>query len=464
MLRVLVLLLLLVSCGLKAADAKPNFVLIFCDDLGYRDISCFGSPIKTPHIDRLASEGVRFTDFYVSQAVCSASRAALLSGCYSNRVSIRGALGPTARNGINPDEKLIPEVLKERGYATAIFGKWHLGHLRPFLPLQHGFDEYLGLPYSNDMQPENPHGKYPPLPLIDGNDVKENNPDQRNLTTWYTERAVQFIRKNKEKPFFLYVPHSMPHVPLFVSDKHKDKSGQGLYGDVIAEIDWSVGEILKTLKEQGLDEKTLVVFTSDNGPWLVYGDHAGSALPLREGKATTMDGGMRVPCVMRWPGKIPAGTICKELACTMDLLPTFAKLAGGAAPTDRIIDGKDIWPLMSAQPDAKSAHEAFYYYWLDELQAVRSGKWKLHAPHAYLTITEPGKDGIRGKGANRQIGGELFDLENDVGETTDVAAKYPEIVKKLEAYLEAAREDLGDSRTSRKGKNVRPAGKLENDK
>jgi arylsulfatase A len=285
-------------------------------------------------------------------------------------------------------------------------------------------------------------------------------PDQTQLTTWYTERAVKFIERNKERPFFLYVPHNMPHVPLHVSAKFAGKSGRGLYGDVISEIDWSVGEILRTLKHNGLDDNTLVVFTSDNGPWLLYGDHSGNALPLREGKATSFDGGVREPCLMRWPGKIPAGTVCREMAWSMDLLPTIAKLAGTTAPTDRIIDGRDIWPLMSGRPGARTPHEAFYYYWDRGLEAVRSGQWKLHLGHEYVKPTPPGGSGQPGKYSKPKIGVELFDLVNDVRETNNLAAQFPEVVSQLQSIAEEARVDLGDSLTKRTGLNMRAPGKL----
>ncbi len=442
----------------------PNIVIVFTDDQGYQDVGCFGSPdIATPNLDRMAREGIRFTSFYVAQAVCSASRAALLTGCYPNRINILRALNPNDQHGIADEELTLAEVVKQRGYATAAFGKWHLGHHPKFLPTRHGFDVYFGLPYSNDMWPRHPtHGKnFPPLPLIEGEKVVQEMPDQSQLTTWYTERAVKFIEANRDRPFFLYVAHSMPHVPLFVSSKFQGKSPRGLYGDVIMEIDWSVGQILEALERLQLDEHTLVIFTSDNGPWLVYGDHGGSAKPLREGKGTTFEGGMRVPCIMRWPGQIPAGTATNELAATIDLLPTIAKLVGVELPKDRIIDGKDIWPLMSGQPGAKSPHEAYYYYWNQELQAVRSGRWKLHLPHAYPSPGEPlGGGGKPGRLVQKKIGLALFDLEADVGETTDVADKYPDVVRHLQALAEQARDDLGDSLTKRTGRNVRPAGTL----
>ena len=447
----------------SAASVKqnPNFVIIFTDDQGYHDVGVFGATdIETPHLDRMAAEGIRFTDFYVGQPVCSASRAALLTGCYPNRVGILGALNPSSTIGINEKEMTIAEALKTSGYATAIYGKWHLGHQPPFLPLRHGFDEYFGLPYSNDMWPHHPTTPFPDLPLIEGSETVQKNPDQSKLTTWYTERAVRFIEKNIDRPFFLYVAHNMPHVPLFVSDKYKGKSRRGLYGDVIMEIDWSVGQILGTLKRCGLDERTLVIFTSDNGPWLLYGDHAGSALPLREGKMTTFEGGFREPCIMRWTGRIPAGSVCREIVMSMDLFPTLLRLAGGKVPRDRIIDGKDIWPLMTAQPGAKTPHQAVFYYWGEELQGVRSGKWKLHVPHSFKHPEPAGAGGIPGTEVTRQTSLELFDLENDISETTNVADKHPEVVRRLEGYLESARRDLGDSLTGRQGKNVRPPGKM----
>ena len=448
------------------SPGRPNFVVVFTDDQGYRDVGCFGSPdIETPHLDRMAQEGVRFTNFYVSQAVCSASRAALLTGCYSNRVGILGALSPRRKIGINEDEETIAEVLKSQGYATAIYGKWHLGHQPKFLPTRHGFDDYFGLPYSNDMWPFHPTAgdHFPDLPLIEGEKVvnaKVGPAEQAQLTTWYTERAVRFIEKHKQQPFFVYVPHSMPHVPLYVSEKFKGKSKQGLYGDVIMEIDWSVGQILKTLKRLGLDEQTLVIFTSDNGPWLSYGDHAGSALPLREGKGTMWDGGCREPFIARWPGHIPAGTVCDEVAATIDILPTFAHLSGASLPANRI-DGKNIWPLLSGIPDARSPHEAYYFYYSRELQAVRSGKWKLHFPHSYRSLKgEPGNGGTPGPYIQKKTGLELYDLENDIGETTDVADQHPDVVARLKALAEIARKDLGDSATKQTGENVRPAGTL----
>jgi len=459
-----------------AAEALPNFVIMFTDDQGYQDVGCFGSPlIETPHLDRMAAEGMRFTDFYAAQAVCSASRAALITGCYPNRIGILGALGPKSTHGIHENELTIAELVKQRGYATAIYGKWHLGHHPKFLPTRHGFDDYFGLPYSNDMWPYHPGvahlpmeerlKRWPHLPLIEGERVinpQVTHEDQTQLTTWYTERAVSFIEKNKDRPFLVYVPQSMPHVPLHVSEKFRGKSKRGLYGDVIMEIDWSMGRILDTLKRLGLDENTLVIFTSDNGPWLSYGTHGGCALPLREGKGTMFDGGCREACIMRWPKRIPAGSVCREVAGTIDILPTIAQIIGVELPADRIIDGRSILPLLEARPGAKSPREAQYFFWGRALQAVRSGKWKLHFPHGYRTLAgrEGGTGGRPVPYSQAKIGLELFDLENDIGETTNVADAHPEVVARLQALAEKARADLGDSATRRNGKNVREPGRL----
>lgn len=457
------LLLALAAVPALAADRPPNVVILFVDDMGYGDLSCYGAKgYTTPNLDRMAAEGMKFTDFYVGQAVCSASRAALLTGCYPVRVGILGALSPESKTGISDHEILLPQLLKRRGYATALYGKWHLGDSPQFLPTRHGFDEYFGLPYSNDMLRKPGRPNYPELPLVENEKVRERNPDQSRLTTWYTEHAVSFIEKHKAGPFFLEVAHNMPHVPLHVSEKYKGKTARGLYGDVLEEIDWSVGQVLGALKSNGLEDNTLVIFTSDNGPWLLFGDHAGSAGPLREGKATTFDGGVRECCIMRWPGKIPAGKVCREMAWSMDVLPTVAKLAGTEAPADRIIDGKDIWPLMSGAPGAKTPHEAYYYYWGRELQAIRSGNWKLHLPHDYVHPDPAGSGGKPGKYATLKIGSALYDLEADPGEKTDLAARHPDVVKRLEAIAAAAREDLGDSRTKTQGKNVREPARLDN--
>ncbi len=461
------------TADVHADDVKPNFVLIFCDDLGWADVGAYGAVgYETPHLDRMAAEGVRFTDFYVSQAVCSASRAALMTGCYNARVGIFGALGPKSNIGINPDEETIAEVLKSAGYATACYGKWHLGHHEKFLPMQHGFDDYFGLPYSNDMWPYHPGvahlpmeerlKRWPHLSLIDENEIvnpKVTPEDQTQLTTWYTERAVKFIEEHADEPFFVYLPHSMPHVPLYVSDKFKGKTRRGLFGDVIAEIDWSVGQILETLKRLDLDENTLVVFTSDNGPWLSYGDHAGSAGPHREGKGTMWDGGCREPFLARWPGRIPAGKVQREMASTIDVLPTFAKLAGAKLP-EKPIDGKDVWPLLACEKGATTPHEAYWMYYGRQLQAVRSGKWKLHFPHGYRSMLgRPG--GTGGKPTNYSqltTGLALYDLSEGTGEWNDVKDAHPDVVERLKKYGEEAREALGDN--GRPGKENRPPGSL----
>ncbi|HUT33107.1 MAG TPA: sulfatase [Planctomycetota bacterium] len=454
-----------------AAQRPPNFILIFTDDQGYQDLGCFGSPdIATPCIDKMAAEGTRFTDFHVAAPVCTPSRAALLTGCYPQRVCLPNVLFPGSKVGISDKETTLAELLKARGYATACIGKWHLGHLPQFLPTRHGFDSYLGIPYSNDMtvdpnmavaddvawrdgmtlekmRKEKPirHG----VPLFRDEKVIEYPADQTQLTTRYTEEAVKFITANKEKPFFLYLPHSMPHIPLFVSDKHKGKSKRGLYGDVIEEIDWSTGQILDTVRKLGLAENTCVLFTSDNGPWLVMKQNGGSALPLRDGKGTTWEGGMREPCVMWWPGRIPAGKTCAEFASTLDVLPTFAKLAGAEAPTGRIIDGRDIWPLMAGAPGAKSPTEAFFYYRSYGLEAVRSGKWKLRLARK--------AGGGKGK-APRETPAALYDLDADISEKNDVAAANPDVVKRLEDLAERCREDIGDASRGMPGKNRRPCG------
>ncbi|MFN8355055.1 MAG: sulfatase [Spirosomataceae bacterium] len=477
------LLLLGIACFLVSASSTqlppkpPNVVLIFCDDLGYGDLSCYGAvDYHTPTLDKMAAEGIRFTNFLVAQAVCSASRAALLTGCYPNRVGISGALMPWAEVGINPAEETLAELLKTKGYKTGIFGKWHLGHHPQFLPLQHGFDEYLGLPYSNDMWPVDFDGKpitdpnsfkskYPILPLIENNQkIKEIRTldDQATLTTTYTERAVQFIQKHKNEPFFLYVPHSMPHVPLGVSSKFKGKSAQGMYGDVIEEIDWSVSQILKTLKDNQLDRNTLVIFTSDNGPWINFGNHAGSTGGFRQGKGTSYEGGHRVPCIVRWKGVVPEGLVCNQLATTLDLLPTITKLCGASQPT-KPIDGVDIFPLFQGKFEVSPRKEFYYYYQRNHLEAVRRDNWKLVLPHVSYQSYEgmlPGQDGFPGPYRTDTIKMALYDLRRDPGERYDVQSQYPTMVAKLLLMAERAREDLGDDITKRIGKNNRPSGMI----
>ena len=464
------LLFALFATSLWAAK-PPNVVVIFMDDMGYADIGPFGAKgYETPHLDRMAAEGRKFTDFYVTQAVCSASRAGLLTGCYNVRVGILGALGPKSTIGLNANEVTIAEICKQKAYATACYGKWHLGHHKKFLPMQHGFDDYYGLPYSNDMWPYHPGvlhlpmeeriKRWPHLPLIEKNEVINPQVDgkaQEQLTTEYAERTVSFIKAHKDEPFFVYLPHSMVHVPLFVSDKFKGKSKAGLFGDVMMEVDWSVGRILDPLREEKLAENTLVIFTSDNGPWLNYGDHAGSAAPLREGKGTMWDGGCREPTLMWWPGTIPAGTVCDEPAMTIDILPTVAALAGATLP-DHKIDGKNILPLMT-QDAAKSPHEVLYFYYGRQLQALRSGKWKMHFPHGYRTMAgKPGgTDGIPTRYSSAKTGLALYDLHADIGEKTDVKDQFPEVVERLKKLGDRARADLGDQKA---GPGVRQPGKL----
>jgi arylsulfatase A len=448
------------------AVRPPNIVVIFMDDMGYADIGPFGAKAyPTPNLDRLAKEGRKFTDFYVSQAVCSASRASLLTGCYNVRVGILGALSPRSKVGIHASEVTLAEICKQKNYATACFGKWHLGDHRQFLPLQHGFDEYFGLPYSNDMWPQHSTVRtFPDLPLIDGNEIVNpvvTSAVQETLTTAYTERAVSFIEKNRERPFFLYVPHSMVHVPLHVSDKLRGKSGAGLYGDVVMEVDWSVGRIVDAIRANGLEKDTIVLFTSDNGPWLCFGDHSGSAGTLREGKGTMFEGGCRVPAIFWGPGRVPPGTLCREPAMTIDVLPTVARLLGATLPAHKI-DGRDIWPLISGDPGAVSPQEAYYFYYGKELQAVRCGKWKLHLPHGYQTMNgrAGGRGGVRGKYDMARIEESLFDLEKDPGETTDVREANPEVVARLRTLAAAMRKDLGDSATKEPGTGVREPGRV----
>jgi arylsulfatase A len=460
---------------IRAAQRSPNVVVIFMDDMAYADIGPFGAEgYETPYLDRMAREGRMFTDFYVTQAVCSASRAGLLTGCYNVRVGILGALGPSAKHGLHENETTLAEICKQKGYATAAYGKWHLGHHEKFLPMQHGFDDYFGLPYSNDMWPYHPGvrhlpmeerlKRWPHLPLMDKNKTinpKVSPEDQEQLTTQYTERAVQFIEQNKDRPFFLYVPHSMVHVPLYVSEKFKGKSKRGLFGDVMMEVDWSVGQILDTLRNNQLEKNTLVIFTSDNGPWLSYGDHAGSAGPLREGKGTMFDGGCREPTIAWWPGTIPAGTVCKEPAMTIDILPTVSNLIGAKLPEHKI-DGKNITPLLKGIPGATSPQEAYFMYYGREMQAMRMGKWKLHFPHGYRTMAgqQGGTGGIPNNYAQAKIGLALFDLSQDIGETTDVKGMNPDILLKMQALANTMRADLGDSLTKSEGQGMRAAGKL----
>lgn len=482
--RLAVCLLLSLICLPVARTAPPNLVIIFMDDLGYADIGPFGATdYDTPNLDRMAAEGRLFTDFVVSSAVCSASRAALLTGCYHERVGIRGALGPRSDIGINAEETTIAELCQSQGYATAVFGKWHLGHHPKFLPTKHGFDVYYGLPYSNDMWPLHPAAvakrkadpaapiPWAALPMIEATTaggVQIVNPDvqpedQQRMTAEYTRRAVEFIDSHADQPFFLYLPHSMVHVPLYVGEQFRGRSGKGIFADVMLEIDWSVGQVLEAIDRIGAAENTLVVFTSDNGPWLSYGTHAGSAGPLREGKGTMFEGGYREPTLMRWTGKIPAGTKTDALCATIDLLPTIAHLIGADLP-ERKIDGKDIRPLMFGDPDAESPHAAYWcYYHGGELQAIRDDRFKLVFPHRYRTLDgQPGGTGGQPVAyEQREIGLSLFDLDHDVGETENVIDQHPEVVTRLQQAAEEARNELGDALTKRKASQRREPGKLQ---
>ena len=469
-----------------AAETPPNVLFIYADDLGYGDLACYGAKnTRTPHIDRLAAEGTRFTSFYVAQSVCTASRAALMTGSYPNRVSMSGALNHTSPTGLHANERLLSELFKARGYATAAYGKWHLGHQPPFLPTRRGFDEFAGLPYSNDNGPLHPVTRgIPALPWYENEQITERDPDQSQFTRRFTDRAVKFIEKNRDKPFFVYLPHVMPHVPIFASEKFKGKSRHGLYGDVIEELDASVGDLMAALKRLGLEERTLVILSSDNGPFLSYGEHAGSSGPLREGKLTTFEGGHRTPFIVRWPGRVPAKRVSDEPLSTLDLYVTFAKMIGATLPNVKL-DGTDVRPLLLGERGAKGRDE-FWFYSGDELHAVRQGDWKLHVPHEYLTVAaEPGRggkpsnfanmkpqaienSGIRGIASRHgyrveKIELSLYNLKDDPGETRNLAAARPEIVAQLQEVVKRARADLGDSLTGVKGANVRPAGDVRRD-
>jgi arylsulfatase A len=477
-------MLLFVACNLRAA-APPNIIVVFTDDHGYGDLGCYGSPnIATPNIDRMAAEGIRFTSFYAAP-FCGPSRAQLMTGCYPARVGHARNPGPGSPWGLHPNEVTVAEVLRGAGYATMAIGKWHLGDRPELLPTQQGFDSYFGIPFSNDMWRYHPmmpprenedalmtatreraaytgyagQGRYyakgggfpNDLPLMRNDAVIEQNPDQRQLTTRYTEAAIAFIDEHKEGPFFLYLPHSMPHVPLFVSDKHDGKSPRGLYGDVVSEIDWSVGQILDRLKQHGIDEQTLVVFTTDNGPWLQYGIDAGSAGPLRDGKGTTWEGGVRVPGIFRWPGTIPAGRTTNAVAGNLDLLPTFARLAstgpdGHGTKTLKVrptgtIDGRDLWPVLSGETD-RSPHEHFHYLGGSEegkvnYRGIRDERWKL-----VLSVDAGGR--VKGE--------ELYDLGADVGEKFNRFDRHPEIAARLAMAAQTFYDELS--------RNVRPAGNV----
>lgn len=447
----------------------PNVIIILTDDQGYQDVACYGAPnIETPNLDEMAADGIRLTDFYAAQAVCSASRAGILTGCYPNRIGVHQAYMPKSKKGLNPSETTIAEQLRSAGYSTAIFGKWHLGDHPKFMPLNQGFDEYFGIPYSNDMWPNHPQQgpvfNFDPLPLYKNEVIIDTLEDQSMLTTQITGHSVDFIDRNRDKPFFLYVAHPQPHVPLYVSDKFKGKSKKGLYGDVIMEIDWSVGEILSALKRNKIEENTIVIFTSDNGPWLNYGEHSGSALPLREGKGTAWEGGQREPCIIYYPGKIEAGKTLSTPMMNIDIFPTIAHLTNTQLPS-QAIDGKNVWDIWSGK-STESPHEAyFYYYKVNELHAVRYQKWKMYFPHVYRSLNgrDGGKNGLPvdyDQNVLAEI--ELYNLENDISESVNVAEQHPEIIKVIQELANEMRHKLGDSLTDVKGNENREVGLVEN--
>lgn len=419
-------------------EGPPNLVIIFADDLGYGDVGAFGGTrAATPHLDRMAAEGLKLTDFYAFPS-CSPSRAALLTGCYPPRVGIPDVIGPPGPDwtkdkqyGLNLEETTVAEVLREAGYATGMVGKWHLGHWPNIMPLNHGFDSFYGLPYSNDMLPKQ---GYPDLILYDQEDAAEVNPDQHLLSKKYTERAVKFIDAHQDSAFFLYLAHSMPHVPLYTSLGFADNHEDDLFASVIEEVDWSVGQVLDALRERGLADNTLVVFTSDNGPWLSYGNHAGSAGPFREGKGTTFEGGMRVPAIVWAPSMIEAGSASGAVTSVMDILPTFTAMSGGSLPA-RELDGRDLTPLF--QTNTAPAASPFYYFKSGRVQAVRMGDWKLHLPHEYRTVSKVGNDGERGEYSYPEVEESLFNLAWDAEEKYNRAAEYPDKVAELKAMAEA---------------------------
>ncbi|MFH1923965.1 MAG: sulfatase [Planctomycetota bacterium] len=444
----------------------PNFILIFVDNLGYGDIGPFGSKVhRTPNLDRMAEEGMKFTHFYVSAGVCTPSRASLMTGCYAQRVGLADTdpdgivLRPVSPNGLHPDEITVAEVLKQRGYATTILGKWHLGDQTPFLPTRQGFDSYFGIPYSDDMTADKrPPGAWPPLPLMEDEQVIEAPVDRNLLTRRYTERALSYIEANKDRPFFIYFPQAMPGSTAapFASEAFRGKSANGPWGDSVEELDWSTGRILDKLRELGIEKETLVVWLSDNGAPTTRkpGDPSrGSNQPLFGPGYTTAEGAFRSPTIFWWPGVIPAGSVSAEMATTMDVLPTFALLAGAKPPEDRTIDGKDVRPLLFGEAGARSPYEVFYYYSGSQLQAVRSGPWKLFVP-LDKPVRHPHH---RRRGPSPAM---LFNVVEDVASRHNVAERHPEVVARLMELAEKGRADLGDA--GRRGAGQRPVGRFEN--
>ena len=484
LLSILLLTFFTSSCQDKKEETKlkkkkdPNIVIIFIDDEGYGDVGSYGATgFTTPNLDKMAAEGMRFTNFYSGSSICSPSRAALLTGCYPQRVGIPRVYFPEAKNGLNSEETILAELLKQKGYKTSIIGKWHLGHHEQFLPLQHGFDEFFGLPYSNDMWPVGFNGKpltanskapewkknCRPLPLIRGNQKIEEITtleQQNELTTRYTKEAVKFINKNSKSPFFLYIPHSMSHVPLGVSDKFRGKSEQGFYGDVMMELDWSVGRINEALKANGIEDNTIVIFTTDNGPWLRYGNHGGSNGGLKEGKISVFEGGFRVPCIIKWPQQVPKGVVNHQISSSIDIFPTIAKIIQTELPKNKI-DGKNVLPYLKGTP-VKPIREYFFYYDLEDLRAVRHKNWKYIYPHRYQSVVNGvvGKDGFPGKPKWIDFPGGLYNLRQDPGERVNLEDAHPDIVKMLKKEADIMRKKLGDKSLGIKGNEIRPAGKI----
>ncbi|HEY4324822.1 MAG TPA: sulfatase [Mucilaginibacter sp.] len=459
----------------QTGKTHPNVIIINMDDMGYGDTEPYGmTGIATPNFNKAAQQGMRLTHFNAAQAVCSASRAALLTGCYPNRISIAHALMPTSKIALSTSEETIASLLKSAGYKTAMLGKWHLGSKAPFLPIHYGFDSFYGIPYSHDMwpveydgTPAKPGSKkadYPPLPIYDGDKVVAHNStleDQSKLTGTLTTKAVEFIKANKSHPFFLYLAHPMPHVPLAASEKFKGKSGMGTFGDVIMELDWSIGQIMQTLDQNKLSKNTILIITSDNGPWLKFGDNAGSTAGLREGKGTAWDGGTRVPCIIRWPGTIEAGTVNSHLMTNMDLLPTIMAFTGGPLPKNKI-DGLNFVDLLLGKTTTDIREVFYYYYDTNNLKGVRYKNWKLVLPHNSQTYESiHGMNGFPGQEHYVNVPMALYDLAHDPGEKYDVQTLYPDMVKKIMVYVEDARTDLGDALTHRKGQNVREPGRPE---